>query len=81
MLWLFPYEYQRLAEMQNQPGRDKVKIVCMDLAPGYKSLAKELFPNARIVADKFHVIKLVMPSIMKERGLIEEHHKKIICLQ
>lgn len=67
-----------IAEMKNQPGREQVKIVCIDLASGYKALSKEMFPNARIVADKFHVIKLLMPSIMKERGLIEDHHKKIL---
>ncbi len=64
--------------LKHIPGREKVRIVCIDLAPGYRSLVKELFPNARIVADKFHVIKLLMNEIMKERQQIETHHKKVL---
>lgn len=40
-------------------GRDGVRIVCMDLSPTYRSIAATYFPNARIVADRFHVIRLV----------------------
>ena len=40
-------------------GKDKVRIVCMDLAAVYRSLVKQYFPNAVIVADRFHVIRLV----------------------
>lgn len=60
------------------PGRDRVRVVCIDLAPGYRSLVKEFFPNARIVADKFHVLKLLSTEIMKERQAIAPHHKKIL---
>ena len=34
-------------------GKDLVKVVCMDLAVGYRSLVKKHFPKARIVADRF----------------------------
>ena len=67
-----------LEQYQKSPGRLDVKIVCMDLSSVYRSLVKELFPNARIVADKFHVMKLLMPSIMKERQSVEGHHKKTL---
>jgi transposase len=67
-----------IEQLKDVPGRESVKIVCIDLAPGYRSLVKELFPNARIVADKFHVLKLLMNEIMKERMNIEEHHKKVL---
>jgi transposase len=40
-------------------GKDRVKVVCMDLAVGYRSLVKKHFPQARIVADRFHVIRVV----------------------
>jgi len=40
-------------------GRDKVRVVCIDMNPAYRRLVKEWFPNARIVADRFHVIRLV----------------------
>lgn len=40
-------------------GKDQVRVVCMDLASGYRALVRKHFPQARIVADRFHVIRLV----------------------
>lgn len=40
-------------------GKDLVEAVCMDLAPGYRALVRRHFPQARIVADRFHVIRTV----------------------
>ena len=40
-------------------GKASVRLVCMDLAPGYRALVRKHFPNARIVADRFHVIRLI----------------------
>jgi transposase len=41
------------------PGKEQVRIVCMDLASGYRGLVRTYFPRARIVADRFHVIRLI----------------------
>jgi transposase len=40
-------------------GKDMVKVVCMDLAAVYRAIVRKHFPHARIVADRFHVIRLV----------------------
>jgi transposase len=40
-------------------GKDLVRVVCMDLANSYRSLVRKHFPQARIVADRFHVIRIV----------------------
>lgn len=40
-------------------GKHLVKVVCMDLATVYRSMVRKHFPQARIVADRFHVIRLV----------------------
>ena len=40
-------------------GRDNVKVVCMDLSSGYRSIVRRCFPKAKIVADRFHVIRLI----------------------
>lgn len=40
-------------------GKDRVKVICMDLSSTYRSIAREHFPKALIVADRFHVIRLV----------------------
>lgn len=34
---------------------ENVEVWCQDMAPAYKGLAKDLFPKAVIVADKWHV--------------------------
>ncbi len=39
--------------------KEKVEVVCMDLSTTYRSIARKHFPNAKIVADRFHVIRLV----------------------
>jgi transposase len=40
-------------------GRDRVQFVVMDLSETYRSIVQHYFPNAKIVADRFHVIRLV----------------------
>jgi transposase len=53
------------ASIMTLPGRDHVKVVCMDLSESYRQLVKAYFPNAQIVADRFHVIRLVNHAFMK----------------
>jgi transposase len=40
-------------------GKNLVRVVCMDLAAVYRSIVRKHFPNALIVADRFHVIRLI----------------------
>jgi transposase len=40
-------------------GRDKVRFVVMDLSETYRSIVTRYFPNAQIVSDRFHVVRLV----------------------
>ena len=69
------------SDLHNLKGRLDVKVVCMDLSNNYRRIAKEYFPNALIVADRFHVIRLVNhafmeaykyfePKIKSHRGLL-----------
>lgn len=62
-------------------GKENVKLVCIDLSQSYRSLIKKHFPNAKIVADRFHVIRLINQQFMatwreldpvrsKNRGLV-----------
>ena len=48
------------AHLERMPGRSGVKIVVMDLSPSYRSLVQRYFPNALIVTDRFHVIRLLL---------------------
>lgn len=40
-------------------GKELVRVVCMDLASVYRAIVRKHFPNALIVADRFHVIRLI----------------------
>jgi transposase len=40
-------------------GKERVRVVCMDLSSSYRSLIKKHLPQALIVADRFHVIRLI----------------------
>jgi transposase len=62
-------------------GKEQVRVVCMDLAAVYRSIVQKQFPKAVIVADRFHVIRLINhhflacwreidPVGSKNRGLI-----------
>ena len=59
------------------PGREKVKVVVMDLSSGYRAFAQKFFPNAKIVADKFHVLRLLNPAIMKAGKQIHGHRQEL----
>lgn len=47
------------------PHRDKVQVMVMDLSETYRSIARRYFPNATIVADRFHVVRLVNHHFLK----------------
>ena len=40
-------------------GKHLVKVVCIDLSASCRALIQKHFPNARIVADRFHVVRLI----------------------
>ena len=48
-------------------GRNNVRLVTMDLSRPYKTFVKDYFPNAEIVADKFHVLRLLNNHINRYR--------------
>ena len=47
--------------------RDKVKLVVMDMYKPYITLVKEVFENAKIVIDLFHIVQLISKSLNKTR--------------
>lgn len=49
------------------PGRERVQNVVLDMCDPFKKFAKEMFPQARLIADHFHVIRLLNPVINKAR--------------
>lgn len=58
------------AALNDIPGRDNVLYVAMDLCEPFRSFAHDFFPQATIVADHFHVVRLLHPAINRRRKLI-----------
>lgn len=74
-------EHDLSAYLNALEGKERVKVVCMDLSTTYKSIVSKHFPNAKIVADRFHVIRLMQhqcmltyrtlsPDIKSNRGVL-----------
>ena len=47
------------------PGKDRVKVVVMDLSSTYRSIIRKHFPKAKIVADRFHIVRLIGFQFLK----------------
>src|SRR5688500_14394056 len=58
-------------------GRQEVKIIVMDMSSTYRSFVQSYFPNARIVSDKLHVLRLYSHLIMKEGKKIHGHRQEL----
>lgn len=69
------------AYLARLPGRDRVRVVVMDLSESYRRIVRRYFPNAKIVADRFHVVRWINhqflrtwgdmdPAARKHRGLL-----------
>lgn len=67
--------------LKQLPGKERVKVICIDLSHRYRRLIQHYFPNALIVADRFHVVRLVNhlslkayhqldPNLKYQRGIL-----------
>ena len=57
-------------------ARQKVQFVTMDMSGAYIPLAKKLFPNAKIVLDRFHIIQHLGRAFLKTRITIMNQFDK-----
>lgn len=55
------------AGLAHTSGRENVRVAIIDLADSFKSFIAGYFPNAEIIADKFHVLRLLSPALNKRR--------------
>lgn len=71
ILWLIPSEL-----------REQIEEITMDLSPTMRKAARFSFPNAALVADRFHMQKLALDALQELRirfrwdALDEENRKK-----
>ena len=54
------YNYPRMV-------RERVKVVTVDMSASYIPIIKQLFPNAQIVLDRFHIIQHLSRAMMSTR--------------
>ena len=65
------------------PGKESTEVVCMDLSETYRAIVKRHFVNALIVADRFHVVRLVNQYLMeawKQLEPVGRKHRGLISL-
>ena len=58
-----------IAIIKQQPleAREKVEEVSVDMWGGFPKVVKEVFPNAKIVIDRFHVMQPVIKELNQLR--------------
>ncbi|WP_127849136.1 transposase [Lacticaseibacillus hulanensis] len=50
--------------------RKQVRTVSLDLNAGYINLIPQLFPNAKVVVDRFHIVQMVSTALNMVRGQV-----------
>jgi transposase len=65
------------AQLGSIPGRENVRYVVLDMCDPYRTFAQRFFPNAHLVADKFHVLRLLSPHINRRRRLVEGDRRSV----
>ncbi|WP_229704097.1 ISL3 family transposase [Caldalkalibacillus thermarum] len=55
--------------LEQWPFKQTPKVVVTDLAPGMSKTVRSIWPKANIVADKFHVLQLLIRSLNNARKL------------
>ncbi|WP_156009292.1 ISL3 family transposase, partial [Streptococcus ruminantium] len=51
----------------SKEARKKVKVVTVDMSGSYIPLIKKLFPNTRIVLDRFHIVQHINRALKQTR--------------
>lgn len=62
--------------LRNLEGRQYVRYVVMDLAESYRNVVRKHFPWAKIVSDRFHVIRLINLHFLRLWGKIDPVGRK-----
>jgi transposase len=64
------------APLERIPERYRTRVAVMDLSETYRQVVKQHFPNALIVADRFHVIRLINHHFLKAWQLLDPVGRK-----
>lgn len=58
------------------PGKENCKVIVMDLSETYRKIARDYFPKALVVADRFHVVRLINHHFLKTWSQLDEVGRK-----
>lgn len=58
--------------LYNLPGKNEVQYVAMDMWAPYRDAVQTVLPDARIVIDKFHVVRMANEAVEKVRKSLRE---------
>ncbi len=56
-------------------ARNSVKFIVIDMYKPYISLIKEMFKNAKIIIDRFHIVQLFSRAMNKTRIKVMNENK------
>ena len=58
--------------LRSFPNRDEVKYVVMDMNRGFRDVAITFFPNAKIIIDRFHVVRFCTEAMENVRRNVQK---------
>lgn len=61
--------------------RNMLKYVTMDMWNGYNSSITEMFPNAKVIIDKFHVVSKINDALEEVRKNLKSTFEKDLRIQ
>ena len=59
----------------SKTARHAVRTIVIDMYTPYMSLIKKIFPNAKIILDRFHIVQLLNRSFNKTRVQVMKNNK------
>lgn len=65
------------------PGRGEVQLVCMDMWQPYREMVQAIMPQAQVVVDKFHFVRMAsqaMETVRKDvrEGLTDRQRRQLM---
>ncbi len=63
-------------EQYSLQERKRVRTITVDLNAGYVHLIPELFPNAQVIIDRFHIVQMIQRSLNETRLAVAKKYDK-----
>jgi transposase len=58
--------------LRKMPNRKRIEIVCMDMWQSYRDAVRAVFPETKIVIDKFHVVRYASQGMDAVRKVVKK---------